>query len=195
MNFLLLVQPFRYVAYLMNLTKIALVLAILNFSGLIVLSYITYQRSSIVYVDSNQLINNYKGMQDARKAYQQKAVSWKANVDTLSNEVQQQIIKYEKESTKMTKKERQLSQELIRTKQKQLMDYQQAMNAQAQQEDQKMTAEVISQINAYIKKYGEKKGYTIVMAATEYGNIAYADEGLDITEEVLEGLNKEYSGQ
>jgi outer membrane protein len=179
----------------MNLTKITLVLGLLNLIGLLSLAYITYQRSSIVYVDSNQLINNYKGMQDARKAYQQKAVSWKANVDTLAQEVQRQIMQYEKDSRKMTVKERQLSQELIRTKQKQLMDYQQAMNTQAQQEDSKMTTEVISQINAYIKKYGEQKGYTIVMAATDYGNIAYADEGLDITEEVLAGLNKEYSGQ
>jgi outer membrane protein len=179
----------------MNLTKIALILAVINLIGLIGLGYLSIQRSSIVYVDSNQLINNYKGMQDARKVYQQKATSWKANIDTLSQEVQQQIMQYEKESSKMTNKERQLSQELIRTKQKQLMDYQQAMNTQAQQEDSKMTTEVISQINAYIRKYGEKKGYKIVMAATEYGNIAYANEGLDITEEVLEGLNKEYSGQ
>lgn len=179
----------------MNLTKITLVLGLINFIGLLCLVYFSYQRSSIVYVDSNQLINNYKGMQDARKAYQQKAVSWKANVDTLTIEVQRQIMQYEKESTKMTTKERQLSQELIRTKQKQLMDYQQAMNTQAQQEDNKMTTEVISQINSYIKKYGERKGYTIVMAATDYGNIAYAEEGLDITAEVLEGLNEEYSGQ
>ena len=179
----------------MNLAKITLVLGILNFIGLFGLAYITYQRSSIVYVDSNQLISNYKGMQDARKAYQQKAITWKANIDTLTKEVQQQIMQYEKESVKMTTKERQLSEELIRTKQKQLMDYQQAMNTQAQQQDSKMTSEVIGRINAYIKMYGKQKGYTIVMAATDYGNIAYAEEGLDITAEVLEGLNKEYSGQ
>src|SRR5688572_21510852 len=102
----------------MNLSKITLVLGLLNFAGLIALGIFTYQRSSVVYVDSNKLINNYKGMQDARKVYQQKATSWKANVDTLAQEVQQQIMSYEKESGKMTAKERQLSQELIRTKQK-----------------------------------------------------------------------------
>lgn len=95
----------------------------------------------------------------------------------------------------MTAKEKQLSQELIRTKQKQLMDYQQALNTQAQQEDQKMTGDVLTQINAYLKKYGKEKGYKIVMAATEYGNIAYADEALDITADVLVGLNKEYAGK
>jgi outer membrane protein len=58
-----------------------------------------------------------------------------------------------------------------------------------------MTGDVLTQINAYLKKYGKAKGYKIVMAATEYGNIAYADEGLDITADVLVGLNKEYAGK
>lgn len=152
-------------------------------------------KPKVVYVDSAKLLNNYKGMQDARAAYQKKAGSWKANIDTLASEVQQQIFKYEKESAGMTVKERQLSQELIRTRQKQFADYQQATSTQAQQEDAKMTSEVVTQVNAYLKKYGEAHGYTIILAATEYGNLAYADEGLDITEAVIEGLNKEYGGQ
>jgi outer membrane protein len=162
---------------------------------LVLLGLYFFKDNPIVYVDSAKLLNNYKGMQDARKAYQQKASGWKANIDTLSSEVQKQIMEYEKENAKMTVKERQLSQELIRTKQGQLMQYQQAMNAQAQQEDSKMTSDVITQVNSYLKKYGEDKGYTIILAATEYGNVAYADTKLDITEKVLEGLNNEYAGK
>jgi outer membrane protein len=172
-------------------------LTILNTMAL--LGIIVYQvvvvDHRIVYVDSNKLVNGYSGMLDARKDYQQKAGVWKANIDTLTNEVKQQIMSYEKESSGMTAKERQLSQELIRTRQEQLAQYQQAMNAQARQEDEKMTGEVLTQVNAYIKKYGESKGYKIIVAATEYGNLAYADERLDITDEVLEGLNNEYSGK
>jgi outer membrane protein len=149
----------------------------------------------IAYVDSNKLVNGYQGMLDARQVYQKKASAWKANIDTLTNEIQQQIFKYEKESPSMTTKERELSKELIRTKQKQLSDYQQAINNQAQQEDSKMTADVMSQINAHIKKHGEVNHYRIILAATEYGNLAYADDVLDITDDILNGLNKEYKGQ
>lgn len=177
-------------------SRVNLVISLLSLFGLIVLTiYVFSIPQKLVYVDSAKLVNEYKGMQDARAAYQKKAVTWKANIDTLSSEVQLQIMTYEKEGSRLTDKERQLSQELIRTKQRQLMDYQQAMNTQAKQEDVKMTGEVVQQINAYLKKYGEENGYKIVMAATEYGNIAYADEGLDITEDVLKGLNNEYSGK
>lgn len=171
-------------------------IGILNLLAIITLSITMFTNNEkVVYVDSSKLLNNYKGMQAARAVYQQKANAWKANIDTLASEVQQQIFTYEKESPKMTTKERQLSQELIRNKQKQFADYQQAMNAQAQQEDAKMTSDVVTQINAYLKKYGESKGYKVILAATEYGNLAYADEGLDITDAVLEGLNRDYSGK
>jgi outer membrane protein len=177
-------------------SRLNLSISFFSLAGLIALAvYVFSIPQKLVYVDSAKLVNEYKGMQDARAVYQKKAATWKANIDTLTSEVQLQIMNYENESSKLTTKERQLSEELIRTKQKQLMEYQQVLNTQAKQEDAKMTGEVVQQINSYLKKYGEENGYKIVMAATEYGNIAYADEGLDITEEVLNGLNNEYEGK
>lgn len=170
--------------------NIILVLAILG-----AYAYRHLDKKDVVYVDSAKLLNQYQGMIDARNAYQIKASARKGNIDTLTVDVQDAIKKYEKESVSMTTREKELSQELIRTKQKQLMDYQRAMNEKAQQEDNTMTSQVLEQVNAYLKKYGEQQGYQIVLATTEFGNVAYADESLDITDAVLEGLNKSYNGQ
>jgi outer membrane protein len=166
---------------------------LISIVGAFTYTYLNQQK--LVYIDSVKLLSEYQGMIDARSAYQQKATGWKANIDTLSVEVQDAIKVYQKESIGMTKKEKELSQELIRTKQRQLVDYQQAMQDKAQQEDGQMTSLVVEQVNAYIKQYGEKNGYKIIMAANEYGNIAYAEESLDLTAEVLAGLNKQYNGQ
>lgn len=157
--------------------------------------YRSYSSNDLVYIDTNKLLNGYQGMIDARADFQKKAAVWKSNIDTLAAEVEKSIKDYEKESTKMTDKEKELSRELIGTKQKQLADYQRAMQDKAAQEDNQMTKLVLDQVNAYISKYGKEHGYSIVLATTETGNIAYADEGLDITDKVLEGLNKEYTGQ
>ena len=167
----------------------------ITFIGLIILYYLHFSAQKIVYVDATRLLNNYQGMIDARQAYQQKAQSWQANVDTLASEVQRSIQAYEKESAALSTKEKALSQELIRTKQRQLADYQQAIREQAAQQDNEMTGSVLEQVNVYLRSYGEKNNYRIILAATEYGNLAYADEGIDITDEVLEGLNKTYRGQ
>lgn len=172
------------------------ILTTANTALLVVILILYFFRDNrVVYVDSLKLMNGYAGMQEARKSYQQKAAAWKANIDTLTSELQRLIMRHEKETARMTSKEQQLSEELIRSKQNQLRQYQQATNSQAQEQDARMTADVVNEVNAFLKKYGEEKGYTIIMAATEYGNIAYADEDLDITDEVLEKLNKQYSGR
>jgi outer membrane protein len=116
-------------------------------------------------------------------------------VDTLISEIQNDIKKFEKESAGMTAKERDLSRQLLQTKQQQVADYQKATNDKATQEDNQMTKEVLDEVNLFIKDYGKKKGLRIILAATDYGNIAYAKEGIDITDEILEGLNKKYEGR
>ena len=132
------------------LQRFNLAIGLLCLVGLASLAFYSFKnQQKLVYVDSAKLLNSYQGMINARKAYQHKAAAWQSNIDTLTQEVQQQIAKYEKELASMSAKERQLSQELIRTKQKQLIEYQQALNSQAQQEDLKMTGDVVSQVNAF----------------------------------------------
>jgi len=161
----------------------------------ILLLYNQLNHKDLVFVDSARLINGYKGMTDARKVYQQKAIIWQANVDTLINEIQNDIKKFEKENVQMTAKERELTRQLLQNKQQQLAEYQKATQEKAAQEDGQMTKQVVDEINQYIKDYGKSNGLKIILAATDYGNIAYAQDGIDITDEILEGLNKKYDGR
>lgn len=154
-----------------------------------------YQQERIAYIDTAQLMDKYEGMKQARAQYQQKAGLWQANVDTLVSEVQQQIKIYEKESTGMTAREKELSQQLIRSKQQQLGEYQKALQEKARQADREMTQQVLATVNAYLAEYGKTNHYQIILAATDAGNIVYAEEGMDITQEVLEGLNKGYAAK
>src|SRR4051812_8298366 len=93
----------------------------------VLIGFLFQARAEVRYVDSAKLVNGYKGMEAARKVYQLKANAWKANIDTLSSEIQNQIMNYEKSSKNLSAREKQLTEELIRTKQKQLYDYQQAI--------------------------------------------------------------------
>jgi outer membrane protein len=175
--------------------KLIVTVCVINLLGLIVFSTVYFFNTPVIkYVDSSKLINEYVGMADARKAYQSKAAVWQSNIDTLVKEVQAEIAKYEQESPRMSAKERELTQKLIQTKQVQLSQYQKSIQEKAGQEDAEATKNVIDEINAYIKQYGETHRCTIIFAATEYGNIAYAVDELDLTNEILEGLNNKYKG-
>lgn len=149
-------------------------------------------RNKYVYVDAQKLVNGYTAMQQARKEFEVKAANWQANLDTLRIEVEKKVKEYEITSAKISTKERQLMEELIRAKQEQYNNYQQVITEKIKQADQDLSNNVLSKVNDFVKRYGKKKGYRIIMAATQYGNIIYAQNDTDITNEVLEGLNAEY---
>lgn len=169
-------------SWLGGLTVLVIILAYFQFSN----------NQKLVYIDSSKLLAGYQGMKDAQADFQTKSKTWKANVDTLMAEVQRSIMDYEKESPKMSTKEKELSRELIKTKQKQLQDYQRAIQEQSAQKDQEMTQQVLVKVNTFLTEYGKSKDYNIIFGATTAGNIIYAEEAMDITDEVLELLNSQY---
>lgn len=124
-----------------------------------------------------------------RAKFEKKAITLQANVDSLIANWQNELKTYEKERATMSKKEITLKQELLSNKQNQMNNYQQAIQKQLQDEDQKMTQTVINDINDFVKSYGKEKGYRVILGATGNGSIMYAEDGADLTEEVLEQLN------
>jgi outer membrane protein len=142
----------------------------------------------IVYVDSLKLLSQYKGMTAARKELDQKSKEWKTNLDTLRAEMEGIVAQLNQSKESQEKKR---LQEAAQGKQQQFLAYQQTVKEQFQKEDQDLSAKVLGKVNDYIRRYGEEKGYAIVLVAVN-GNIAYGDKGKDITQEVLVGLNREY---
>ena len=167
--------------------KVALVTAV------VVLFVLQFQSGdSFVYVDSQKLMMSYNGMKDARSEFESKAAAWKANLDTLNMQVETTIRDYEAKKNKLSGEERRVTEELIRTKQQQYLNYEQVVQEKVQAEDKELSRKVMEKVNEYLKKYGKQKGYKIIFAATQYGNIVYAEDGIDVTDEVIKGLNAEY---
>jgi outer membrane protein len=169
-----------------------IIIAAFLLTAFLLLYFFAFANNRIVYVDSAKLMNGYKGMVEARKEYEKKRNSWQANIDTLTKDVQDAIKKYSKDEALGTDKEKQLSRELIASKQKGLIDYQNVIRQNAAQEEERLNQSIFSTVNAFLLRYGKKHGYKMILVAAN-GTIAYADASMEITDQVVEALNKEYS--
>lgn len=159
---------------------------------LIAVSFFYQSENKFAYVDGVKLVTGYKGMELAKKELELKSEIWKSNLDTLQRELEKSISDYESTKNRLSAKEKSLTEELIKTKQEQFVSYQEVVSTNLQKADQELSSKVLEQVNDYIKRYGERNGLTIIFAATQYGNIAYANKELDLTETLLKGLNEEY---
>jgi outer membrane protein len=137
-------------------------------------------------------MQKYEGMKDARVEFEKKSKVWQANSDTLVKQWENELKNYEKERSSMSAKEKQLKEELLRSRQQQIENYRKATENKAREEEQKLTQTVLNTVNDYITEYGKKHGYKYILGANGSGNILYAAKKNEITEIILEGLNKEY---
>ena len=177
------------------MNKLALPISIIALLASIATFFISQSNEELVYVDINKLVEGYERTKVERESFDKKASTLKANVDSLMVNWQDELKAYEKERSSMTKKELELKQELLQNKQQQIGNYQQAIQKQIQEEDQKMTQTVINDINDYVKDYGKKHGHRIIFGAKGGGNIMYADDVSDLTQTILDGLNAQYQGK
>lgn len=144
------------------------------------------ESQSIAYVDSERLVNGYKGIKVAREEFETKASVWNANLDSLRIELEEEFEKFEMEKATLNRSEIDRMEKLLQSKQQIYTNYQQVVRDKMQDENTLITKNVMGKINDFIKEFGKEKGLKVILSS----NIVYANQSLDITDEVLDGLNQ-----
>jgi outer membrane protein len=153
-------------------------------SATAIVLYLKKPENSIVYFDAIRLLSNYKGVNDMKRELELKSQDLKIKLDTLEHELQQLT-----ESSGRDKKEMQAR---IRLKQEQFVTYKQYVEEKYRNDQKQMQDEMLKDVNVLIGNYCKSRGYEIVLAGTQLGNIAYGNDRLDITDELLTVINNNY---
>jgi outer membrane protein len=69
------------------------------------------------------------------------------------------------------------------------------LSQQLMQVQQKMSEQLRDTINSFLKEYNKDQKYQLILSNTSSDNILYATEGLDITPEITDLLNKRYAAK
>jgi len=172
-----------------KLTYLLLALITVNIG---ISAYNSFNTPKIAYVRSQELIYGYLGMKEAQSEYQEKTQAWQANVDTLELDYQRAVNKYNQDIGSLTESETLERQAILKAQQSNLIGYADAVDKKAKEEDEQMTQGSLNQINSFIEQYGEDQGYDAIFGTTVAGNLLYGKDAIDITDQVLDAMNKNY---
>ncbi|EFK56009.1 OmpH family outer membrane protein [Sphingobacterium spiritivorum] len=150
--------------------------------------YVLFLKSDkIGYIESTRIFQEYKGAKVEREKLEEKTKEFKSKLDTLNQEVREAIIRYDGQSA--VKKDNQ-SEQIIQLKQRQLEEYRRMIQENIQSEEANAMNKIAAELNVFLKDYGKRNNYKFIFIANPSGTIAYAEEGTDLTEDVLKELNK-----
>lgn len=162
----------------------------LSLAALVVSLFIFLTSSKVAYVNSQTLIQKYKGAIAAREKLTKETDEWKKNIKSLEDELTKMNQEIMAENNKWSASVRKQKLAEFDKKQQDYNRYTRATQEKASKREQELIQPVFDELNVYVKDYGKDHGYRIIFGTVAGGNILYGEETADITDRFLEYVNK-----
>ena len=149
----------------------------------------------IVYVNTDTLLTNYDYYKDVVTEFQSKQFALENELKRKSESFQNEVAIFQRrvQAGGMTQQQGETTQQQLQKKEQDILLYRDnAANGLAEEQAAK-TDLILTKIQEYLESYNSDDKYDMVIGFSKGGGVLYAKQNLEITEKVLEGLNKEYT--
>ncbi|MEO6149562.1 MAG: OmpH family outer membrane protein [Mucilaginibacter sp.] len=148
----------------------------------------------IVYINQDTLLSKYNYAKDMSTRLQGKGRSAQSDLDSRKQAFQREVAEYQKNANTLSAEQRAPIEQRLQRKGQELQTYEQNASAQFQNETGTETEKLFNKLVEYTKKYAKEKGYKMVLSYSKANpTILYGEETLDVTADVVKGLNDEYA--
>ena len=147
----------------------------------------------IVWVNMDSLLTHYDYYFDLQREMSDMTGKSEKDLQTKGQSLERRVAAFQDKVQKglMTRSEAQKEQESLQAEQGRFLQLQEQHRQQLLEEEQVRTRKVSEAISEFIKKYNATSGYDFILS----GPMLYGSPALNVTEEVLKGLNEEYAAQ
>ncbi len=150
---------------------------------IIIMVFLNYfqdkEYQELVYIDNMVLFNGFNMTKDIQKVEE-------AKINKQAKELDSLYMKLESLSGVNDAWSKNLQQQ-IANKSKSLQELQDHYT-------RNLSQTIWNRMNGYIKEYGDTHNLTVILGTTGAGNVMFAKESIDITQDVLEFSNRKYEG-
>ena len=144
---------------------------------------------AIAYLNSDSLLSNYNYYDEVSEQLEVERVALQKEYTRRAEGLQKQIEDYQRTVTNLTIAQARAVEEDLGKKQQNLLQYQETIRQQLMQKEASITRELYEKVSAYLKIYGEKNNLQLVLTYSAGSGLLYASDDLNITDQVIEGLN------
>ena len=149
---------------------------------------------SIVYVDLDRILMEYDMANDLRSVVETKVQNIQAEVNRKGKKLENDVVDFQNKIDKglMTRSVAEAQGQKLQQQELEFNNYAAQKQQEIQEEQMVMMNQLGDAIQTYLVKYNEEKKYAMILTNSGGAPVITADATLDITDDVLAGLNEEY---
>ncbi len=152
--------------------------------------------SKVGYINVDSLQKNYKFYADLINKLKGRESKYERELSQKSAAFEKKVMEFQKKAQTMTQFEGQTRQKELADEEQSLYKLRDDFAVKFQNEEAKLNDEFQKDVKDYIKKFNEEKDYNIIIGASSIGNVVlYYNEGINISNAVIKGLNDQYNNK
>lgn len=156
------------------------------------------QKGDIVFYNLDRVLNEYQMAIDMRNTVQAEADEIQKDLERRQKKLERDITSFSSNIEKglLTQAVAQEKGQKLQEQKNNLDQLAMAKSQEMAQKQQAILDKIAYAIKSYLEKYNEKKGYSMILSTQGDllpAPVSLADESLDITDDIVEGLNDEYA--
>jgi len=151
----------------------------------------------VAYVNVDSLLNSYDFYKESKEILMKKRNTLEANLSSKSSALEKKAQDFQYKAQKMliTQRQAEETQQQLGQEQQSLMQTKEQMQMQLMQDEQVMNKQLMDSIQSFIKDYNKNGKFKFIFSNTMGSPVLYGDKALNITNEMIIGLNKRYKGK
>ncbi len=147
----------------------------------------------IVFVNSDSLVNNYDYFKEIKSKLEVKSKNAQQDLSSKGSAFQREVAEYQQKAKDMSADERASTEQRLARKQQELAAFNQNASSALANESAAENEKLYDKVAEYLKTYAKQKGYKMVLTYSKSNpSLLFADESLDVTQDVVKGLNEAY---
>ena len=155
---------------------------------------VTSAEGGIVYIDLDRIIAEYDMANDLRSVVETKADGITKEINRRGTKLENEAKAFQEKIDKglMTRSTAEVQAQKIAKQEQEFNAYAQQKQQEIMEEQQVMMNQIADAIKTYLEKYNAEKKYALIITNQGGVPVITGDASLNITDEVLAGLNEEY---
>ncbi len=143
----------------------------------------------IAFINSDTVLKHFNFFKISRDKLEAKGKQMDNDLKNRANGLQREITNYQNTVSNLTIGQAKAIEEDLTKKQQNLRLYQESLGQELAMEESKLNQELYEKITSYLKDYGTKNGIHAVFKFDPSSDLLFAGQTMDITQEIIEGLN------
>ena len=158
-----------------------------------VILFTSCNQTKIAYINVEDLMKDYNATKELEEKLKSRQEEMTKALDSIGAPFQLKVQEYYQNANKMSAQKKAETEQALQQEQQILQARQQQAGQALQLENQTLSEALTKKVDSFVADYAKAKGIQLVFGTSGNGTVMYGDDKLDVTSDILDILNDNYS--